>query len=83
MTVSKDERATIAVIRDPNFAIAAVEGEFKGERRVFICLMRQDKATGGFAVDAPLAMLLDEADYQHIKSQGAEPGAPKIEIAKG
>lgn len=85
MTVNKDERATIAIIRDPGFAIAAVEGEYKGERRVFLCLMRKRKDGNGFSVDAPLAMLLDEEkDFRHIKNHdGAEPGAPKIEIVKG
>jgi hypothetical protein len=81
--ISKDERATVTIIRSPEFPIAVVEGTYKGERRAFVCLMSKDKA-GKIVVDAPLAMLLDESDFQHVKGyNGSEPGAPKIEIVKG
>lgn len=64
--------------------IAAIEGSYKGERRIFLCLMREDEKTGRLAVDAPLAMLLDEEDFEHIRNDdGVEPNTPKIEIVKG
>lgn len=83
MSVTKDEKATVAILRDGAFPIGVVEGSFKGERRVFICLMERDKK-GKVSVGAPLALLLDEKDFPNIKnSEGAEPGAPKIEIVGG
>jgi len=82
--ISKEERATVAIIRSPEFAIAVVEGTYKGERRAFVCLMSKDEKTGAVRVDAPLAMLIDEKDFAHIKGHdGAGPGVPKIEIVSG
>lgn len=81
--ITKDERATVAIIREPSMAIGVVEAEFKGERRVLICLMSRDK-DGKVTVDAPLAMLLEDGDFSQIKnSEGVAPGTPKIEIVRG
>lgn len=85
MSVTKDERASISILREPQFPIGAVEGQFKGERRVFLCLMGRD-AAGKLVVEAPLAMLLTEDDFKEIKNNegvgiAAPPQQSKIILA--
>jgi|LNFM01.1.fsa_nt_gb hypothetical protein len=84
MTISKDERATTSILRENSFPVAAVEGEYKGERRVFLCLMGRDKE-GKLAIEAPLAMLLSEDDFKDIKNhEGTGLAQPsRIILAKG
>jgi len=82
--ITKDERAVASILREVSFPVAVIEGTFKGERRVFLCLMARDK-DGKLGVEAPLAMLLDENDFGDIKNHEgvglAEPS--RIVIAKG
>lgn len=60
-------------VKDPRFPMSVVEGTFKGERTVFLCLMDQADErdpSKGFNM-TPFARLLDlEHDLKHIK--GAE-----------
>lgn len=73
MALSKEERVMAFAVKDPRFPMSVVEGTFKGERAVFLCLMDaadQKDQSKGFNM-TPFARLLDmENDLPHIK--GAE-----------
>lgn len=70
MALTKEERAMSFAVKDPRFPISVVEGTFKDERAVFLCLMDQadeKDASKGFNM-TPFAMLLDmEKDLKHIR----------------
>jgi hypothetical protein len=84
MALNKDEKALMLALKDPRFPMSCVEGTFKGERAVFICLM--DAADNGRGYDmTPIAMLLREEDMPHVRGHEDEaPGdnSPKIILAK-
>lgn len=90
MTISKQERVLSFAVKDPRFPLAAVEGTFKGERRVFLCMMdlkdERDPSKGN--VMTPIAMLISEEDFPHIKDHkgdglGGGSQKPDIIISKG
>ena len=70
MALSKEERALAFAVKDPRFPLSVVEGKFKGERAVFLCLMDQadeKDPSKGFNM-TPFARFLDlEHDLAHIK----------------
>lgn len=68
MSLTREERSMGMMLKDPRFPTGCVEGTFKGERAVFICLMEPAKK-GGFNM-TPIARLLGEDDMAHVK--GAE-----------
>lgn len=65
MAISKDERALSYAIKDPRFPVATVEGEYDGERAVFLCLVDQDEKTEKVDL-TPVAMLLREEDIPKV-----------------
>ena len=70
MALSKEERVLAFAVKDPRFPMSVVEGTFKGERAVFLCLMDQadeKDPSKGFNM-TPFARLLDlENDLEHIR----------------
>ena len=43
MSLTREERSMGMMLKDPRFPTGCVEGTFKGERAVFICLMEPAK----------------------------------------
>lgn len=76
MALSKEERSMSFVVKDPRFPMAVVEGKFKGERAVFLCLMdRSDDKDPDKGWDlTPFAMLLDpdRGDLKHVTGADGE-----------
>jgi hypothetical protein len=80
MTLSKQEKTMAMAMKDPRFPMSCVEGTFKGERAVFMCLMDQNESGEGYDM-TPVAMLLAEDDLKHVKGNddqelGDNPDAP-------
>lgn len=87
MTISKEERALSFVVKDPRFPLGAVEGTFKGERRVFLCMMdlKDERDPSKGYTMTPIAMLIGDADFSQIKDHkgdGLGDQKPDIIIAK-
>lgn len=88
MTMTKEEKVLAYAVKDARFPLSSVEGTFKGERRVFLCLMDyvDEKDTSrGFNM-TPIAMLVSPADFKDIKDHkgdGLGESKPDIVIAKG
>lgn len=76
MPVSKEERTLVAMIRTPQVPLAVVEGSWKGERRVIVCLVEPTDPKdpqGGYA-RIPIAVLLTDTDYPDVSLEpGKEP----------
>lgn len=85
MALSKSEKAMGMALKDPRFPTGVVEGTFKGERAVFICMMDENESGQGYDM-TPVAMMLREDDMEHVKGHEDEtPGEddkPKIVLAK-
>jgi hypothetical protein len=84
MALTNDEKAIALAVKDPRFPMSCVEGTFRGERAVFICLMDQAPTGRGYDM-TPIAMLLREEDMPHVRGNEDEaPGdnSPKIILAK-
>jgi len=87
MALSKTERAMAMALKDPRFPTGVVEGTFKGERAVLICLMDQNESGQGYDM-TPVAMMLGEDDLKHVKGHEdeapgeAEADKPLIVLAK-
>ncbi len=83
MSITKEERVLSFAVKDPRFPLSAVEGTFKGERRVFLCLMDlldEKDITKGYNM-TPIAMLISPDDFKEIKDhQGDGLGAKKPDI---
>jgi hypothetical protein len=89
MTISKSEKALSFVIKDPRFPMTLVEGTFKGERRVFLCLVdaKDEKDPAKGYTMTPVATLIGEGDFRHIRDHKGDglggAAAPDIIISKG
>ena len=84
MALTKEEKAVNVMLSDPRFPTACVEGTFKGDRAVFICLVdyRDPKdPKKGYDI-TPLARLLEKDDLKHIKGHEDQPlgAAPEKKI---
>ncbi len=66
MPITKEERTIAAAIRTPQLAIAAVEGFYRGDRAVFLCIPQGDHLQPDKAELLPVAMLLRDEDIKHV-----------------
>jgi len=84
MPLSKEEKVVAQLLSDPRFPTACVEGEFKGERAVFVCLIdyhNPKKPTEGYDI-TPLAKVLEKHELKHVKGHEGQPlgAAPEKRI---
>lgn len=87
MSISKEERVLSFAVKDARFPLGAVEGTFRGERRVFLCMMdlKDEKDPSKGYNMTPIAMLVGEKDFKDIrdhKGDGLGDQKPDIVIAK-
>lgn len=84
MTISKEERTIAAAIRTPQLAVAAIEGFYKGERAVFLCLPEGDELQPDNVQLIPVAMLLRDEDIEHVtRPAPGDVAASKIILKPG
>jgi hypothetical protein len=83
MPITKEERTIAAAIRTPQLAVAAVEGFYKGERAVFLCLPSGDPLQPDKADLVPVAMLLRGEDIGHVTRPKKDKNEEKLIITTG
>lgn len=78
--LTEEERHIISMMNLPQVPKTVVEGEYDGERAVFICLVTEGEP--GKMDLTPLAMLLRDSDVPKVKATSAE-NKPMIHLPGG
>ena len=77
MPITKEEKVIAHMLKDPRIPMGTVEGFYKEERAVFLCIVDQDEVTGKVDI-TPVAMLLREEDIPHVTRPEEDEPEPKV-----
>lgn len=69
--LTDEEKHVVTMMNLPQVPKTVVEGEYGGERAVFICLVTEGDAPGKTDL-TPLAMLLRDSDVAKVRATSAE-----------